>query len=647
MYTAIRKNIRLLILLLLTNLPGFCQTARIDSIKNILGNSPQNEQQRLATLFAMCNQYNSLHPDSLLGYVLAAKKLSAKGTDYTNTALAGFYEALYNSKKGNTETAMEMVEKWLADKKLRSFPLITNKFKVSRIALLVRQNKLKEALESALRNLHDAEQYNYVEDQIKAQIQIGWIYMELNQNADALKWFYTALAINSTRRGKPEPAVLNSNIAAIFNSLKKTDSAILYITRALGQAREEQDLSFLCNASYIYSDICIDNGDPKKAEALLKEGVEIRKKIGDPFYIVSDLAQLGKFYANTNQYGKGIETIKEGIALATVNHITAKLVFLYSMLAENYKAAHDLLNYSKTLYKLNELKDSLYSHNSAEAMSELQTKYEVQKKENTIIQQRFTLVQRTYWIYGAAILILFGGILWYLNHRNNQRKQQQKLALALLEEKRLSEMAILAAEERERKRIAADLHDTLGAYAAAIAANADYLRTAPTNEKRQTALDELKSNSQSIVSQLNDTIWVLTKEVLALTAISDRLKVFIQRLQNSYPDVVVDVTENITHDHLLAPMHALHLFKILQEAISNALKHSGAGKISVSIEAGDEWKVIIADNGRGLPESQRQVTGGNGLINMSNRSREAGWHIGFQHNGANGTRVVISSAKTP
>ncbi|MEO5889851.1 MAG: ATP-binding protein [Ferruginibacter sp.] len=623
----------------------FCQTARIDSIKNILNGTRQDDRQRLATLFVMCGQYNSLHPDSLLAYVQASKRLSVKSPDYTDIALSGFYEALYNSKKGRTDTALAMVEKWLSDKKVQALPLVQNKFKISRIALLVRQNKLKEALENALLNLHDAEQNNYVEDQVKAQIQIGWIYMELNQNADALKWLFIALATNEKNRDEPEPAVLNSNIAAIYNALRKNDSAVFFITKAIRQARQEQDLSFLCNASYIYSDICIDNGNPKKAEELLKDGIEIRRKIGDPFYIVSDLAQLGKFYANTNQYGKGIETIKEGIAIATSNHITAKLVFLYSILAENYKAAHDLLNYSNTLFTLNGLKDSLYSHNSAEAMSELQTKYEVQKKENTIIQQRFVLVKRTYWIYGAAALLVFGCICWYLTYKNSRRKQEQKLALVLLEEKRLSEIAVLAAEEKERKRIAADLHDTLGAYAAAIAANADYLGTAPNQEKQQGALDQLKSNSQSIVSQLNDTIWVLTKEVLALTAISDRLKVFIQRLQNSYPDVQVDVKENISNDHLLAPMQALNLFKILQEAISNALKHSRGNKISVTIESDEHWRVTIADNGTGMPASFKPTTGGNGLGNIKKRSRDSGWQVDFQSNEQNGTIVIISSVK--
>jgi signal transduction histidine kinase len=313
------------------------------------------------------------------------------------------------------------------------------------------------------------------------------------------------------------------------------------------------------------------------------------------------------------------------------------------MLAESYKATNDLANYSNTLNKIIGLKDTLYSQNSAEAVSELQAKYELQKKENTIIQQRFDLVQKTYWMYAIGALLLFGAILWYSNYKNNKRKQEQKMAIALMEEKRISEKAILVAQELERKRIAADLHDNLGAFAAAISSNIDYLTAVNKNDSESKVYDELKNNSQAIVSQLNDTIWVLTKEVLALTAISDRLKVFIQRLYNSYPNVQIDVKEKIANDHLLAPMQALHLFKILQEAIINALKHSGCSRIVISIESDLDWKISIEDNGNGFAEKPTTTTGGNGLHNMQNRSRDAGWNINWRANNNGGTKVEIGT----
>ena len=568
-----------------------------------------------------------------------------RSEDIIGQATADFYKVIYLNRKGKTDSARMLVEQYINDKAIASDEALINKFRLAKTGILVRNSLMKEGLENSLSTLHHAENKKLDELEIKAQIQIGWLYMELNQFDEALNWFFKAEKNCKKSGDKFNPSVLYSNIAAVYNSLKKNDSASLFVVKALSLAKKEQDLTFICNASYIYSDICIDLGNMKKAEELLKEGIEIRKKIGDPFYIVSDLAQLGKFYANNKQMAKGIATINEGIAIAKENNLTSKLIFLNTMLAENYKAANDQVGYSNTLNEIIALKDSLYKQNSAQAVSELQTKYELQKKENTIIQQRLDLVQKSYWMYGSLSLLLFGGILWYINFKNNKRKQEQKMALALMEEKRQSEKAILIAEENERKRIAADLHDNLGAYAAAISSNVDTISAIAKNDNVQNVYEELKTNAQSIVSQLNDTIWILTKETLALTAISDRLKVFIQRLHNSYPEVRIDVSETITHDFMLAPLQALHLFKILQEGIINALKHSQCSKIKIAIESNNFWKITIADNGSGIIKNTATgfSSGGNGLFNMKNRSKEAGWTIEWRNNEPSGTIVSILS----
>lgn len=218
-----------------------------------------------------------------------------------------------------------------------------------------------------------------------------------------------------------------------------------------------------------------------------------------------------------------------------------------------------------------------------------------------------------------------------------------KTQLMLQEEKSIAALAVLQAEENERKRIAADLHDNLGAYAASIASNIDHIKILQEDTANVNAMQELRNNSRSIVSQLNDTIWVLKKDALSLTAISDRLKIFIQRLQSSYPGIKMDVFENIVTDHLLPPSQAFHLFQVLQEAVNNAVRHSGGKQINIFIESNGSWKITVADDGKGLPEIMQDKEG-NGIMNMRNRSKEAGWTIEWQPNEPRGTRLSITPA---
>ena len=643
-YTTLKKYILAILLIFCLQFYCISQTARIDSIKQELRKPNQSNEQQLSILIDLCNQFPSLHPDSMTLYVQQAKALSTKSISKKNIALCNFFEAVVLRKQGKIDAALQIVQKGLADETIMAIPAVKFKYYRSITGLLVRKNKLKEALENAFEALEMWEKLNDVQGQIDAIVGIGWVYMELNQYKDAINWFLKGLKLHNNLKAAPEPTVIYSNIAAVYNSLKKNDSASYYINKAIVGALQDQDLTYMCNAYYIYSDICVDSGNYKKAELLLKKGLDIRKKIGDPFYIVSDIAQLGKFYTNTKQYQQCNQVIAEGLQIANQYHLTPKLLFLNTILAENYKAAGDYINYSNILNTIVQLKDTLYEKNSAEAITELQTKYEVQKKETTIIQQHLDLAEKNYWMFGIAILLIFGGVLWYFNFTANKRKQQQQIAIALLEEKRSTEKAVLLAQELERKRIAADLHDNLGAYAAAISANVDAIKASQKVDAQATAIEELNNNSQAIVAQLNDTIWVLTKETLSLTAISDRLKIFIQKLQNSYPAVQIDVLENITHNYLLPPIQALHLFKILQEATINALRHSQCSHIKITIQSNHIWGVTIADDGIGLDTMQLQHTlGGNGLFNMKKRSADAGWQIHWMANNPKGTIVSIQA----
>jgi two-component system, NarL family, sensor kinase len=212
------------------------------------------------------------------------------------------------------------------------------------------------------------------------------------------------------------------------------------------------------------------------------------------------------------------------------------------------------------------------------------------------------------------------------------------LVASIEKEKLLSYQAVIAAEEKERKRIAANLHDNLGAYAAAISLNID--QVAAGGETR-IPLRELRSNSGFMVSMLSDTIWALKKESQSLTTISDRLKVFIQRLEPSHPGVRIEVKEDIENDIVFSPIHAFQLFQIMQEAINNALRHSAPKLVLVEIEYHENWKIKIIDDGSGLQEKN---TDGNGLANMKMRSEDSGWNIIWRNNTHSGTIVEISPA---
>ena len=270
------------------------------------------------------------------------------------------------------------------------------------------------------------------------------------------------------------------------------------------------------------------------------------------------------------------------------------------------------------------------------------------KKENTIIQQKLALSRKNNLFYLTVASVLFLAIIAALLFTGYRKREKLKVQLMMERGRAEAERAVAEAEENERKRIAADLHDNLGVYAASIASNLDFIGTEGRGIAEVNALTELRNNSQSIVAQLADTIWALNRDALALTAISDRLKIFLQRLRPSYPQFSLELQEQIGDDPVFPPTQAYHLFRLIQEAVVNALKHSQGTRILILLRSMEgNWAVEIDDNGRGLPDIQPESrSGGNGLGNMKRRAADAGWTIEWIAAAMGGTRVRIEPEPT-
>jgi two-component system, NarL family, sensor kinase len=415
------KQIIVIYLLLISNGVA-AQTRIVDSLKKIFVQE-NNPSKKTEHLINYCFYSESLHNDSLLYYSEMLKKMVADEKNIGKTALADFFYALGVYKKGLLDSAAVICDYALQGLNYNNeynSSFIRLKRLQSNIA--IRKQQYQNSLEILFPLQNDIIQKKDTLMQLFNNGAIGLTYMEMGQNEEAIKWFKKNIDFDFYAPYKRYRGILYSNLAAVYNEMNKNDSAEYYIKKSIEINNQYEMLTPQANSYAILSDILTDTKRIQEAELPLLKTIEIRKKINDPYFIVSDMAQLGIFYANNKQTDKGIAICKEGIEIANQYRLNAKLPFLYNALAQNYKAANNKEAYISTLEKIITLKDSLYAKNSEKAIAESKSKYnarelEIKLNESTIAKQKY--FTKLLWSIAALVLVVLSAwLVW----RKTQKK---------------------------------------------------------------------------------------------------------------------------------------------------------------------------------------------------------------------------------
>ncbi|MGN6250095.1 MAG: ligand-binding sensor domain-containing protein [Ginsengibacter sp.] len=238
------------------------------------------------------------------------------------------------------------------------------------------------------------------------------------------------------------------------------------------------------------------------------------------------------------------------------------------------------------------------------------------------------LFWQTAW-FKIIVVIVAAIMLWAIMYLYNKRRY----------EKKLQQLKMQQSIQRERQRISRDLHDNVGAYTTALAAGTEELNGKAISEDVKQTAQNISANAKNIIASLQETIWVLNNDTIKLTDFSDRLKMYSKKIMHHNIMVHIRFHESIDNDPELSPGEALNIFRVMQEALHNALRHSRASLISIDIMSGGGSVLIcLKDNGNGFDVTRESL--GNGLDNMRYRCMEAGYDLNI-HSGLEGTSITL------
>lgn len=213
-------------------------------------------------------------------------------------------------------------------------------------------------------------------------------------------------------------------------------------------------------------------------------------------------------------------------------------------------------------------------------------------------------------IIGAIIIAFTISVIW-----------QQRRVLKLQKQTMLAE---ISAMEKERARIAADLHDDLGPILSVVKFQVDNVETSGEEDKQQLA--QASSYIDDMVVRLREISNDLMPNSLVRKGLIAGIEEFKRRVENKN-------TLKIEFEHpplvYLSEQQNLHVFRIIQELVHNSIKHAKATllKISLTIEK-NELRLLYRDNGAGFDyEKIKNNSTGIGLRSLKNRVELIGGNL--------------------
>lgn len=245
-----------------------------------------------------------------------------------------------------------------------------------------------------------------------------------------------------------------------------------------------------------------------------------------------------------------------------------------------------------------------------------------------------------YYEIGLWLELLF--FLMGLNYKNKQQlisetKEKERLIAENKVMEYEKELAILKAQQEERNRISADMHDELGSGMTVIRLMSE-IALDKMKDQAPAEIEKISDSANEVLNKMNTIIWTMNSGNDTL----DNLIYYIRTYALEYFEgTPIDCTVNIPaaiQNNEMPGARRRNIFLSVKEALNNVLKHSGATKVTIDITSEPDLKFIIRDNGSGIDPAQTRLFG-NGLKNMAKRMESIGGSFKIESN--NGTTVTF------
>lgn len=507
-----------------------------------------------------------------------------------------------------------------------------------------------------------AKKGNYARGEAQTFVNMGNTYQFEGNYNKAVSNYLSGLKIFETIKDSAALSQSYQNLSAIYTTLKNPELEILYLKKALqysNTANKEQ-------IGALYGDLgltLLGQGKPEEALVYFKKTEALSNTSEDKRFRFLSKRNMGEYYNNLKMFDKAIAYYEEAskfeataIEKNDLMYILSGLYFdmknypkslVYTQqtiaLAKEIKAREILYKayrrlamiYEKTnhpdkafvnLTMSTNLKDSIMDENYLKQISLIQTQYETEKKDKAIARQQVLLnknelelllkeKQTVLYVIAILLLIMLSIGIWLFFHQRQKLKNKEIVALQQQQEITKLE-ALIDGEEKERRRIAQELHDGINGDLSAIKfriLGIDESNLSLDDKENLTTTVEMIDQSCAQVRNISHNLMPASIIDFGLV---ETVQQYCSKISQSHP-LELDF-QYFGNPASLPKKSETVIYRIIQELINNIIKHSQATTALVQMNFHEnELFITVEDNGVGF--DVKNAKNGLGLKNIESR----------------------------
>lgn len=239
---------------------------------------------------------------------------------------------------------------------------------------------------------------------------------------------------------------------------------------------------------------------------------------------------------------------------------------------------------------------------------------------------------------GMLTLALLAGavVIFFIFYQKKMLRQQLQMSEIETAHREALLHSNIEQVENERQRIASDLHDELGGIFSTLKLK---LNQFEKNEENAGPLGESREIIDSGIASVRRISHAITPPGLEMFGLADALEDMCQKTSGAQLNVAFECSEDFPR---LSPKLELGIYRIAQELLNNAIRHSGADKIVLHLSRpGDEILFEYSDNGRGIDPEILKDRKGLGIKNIEARANYLGATVEWQSRPGKGLKTIV------